>query len=119
MTQPVCGEIAKQLGMAEEYSLIGTGKVWIIKMFQLPQEDEMQTGGPGDNMNGDSQSESMDVIKQARYERNRVCMKEGVDTEEQAFGDSVIMAWEGHPGEIKKKIFSHSPSYFDASCEYA
>lgn len=52
MTHPVCGEIAKWLGMAEERGLIGTGKVGIIKMFQLPPEDEVQTGGTGDNIEG-------------------------------------------------------------------
>lgn len=77
MTQPVCGEIAKWLGMAKECGLIGPGKVWIIKMFQLPQKDEVQTGGTGDSMEGDSQSESMDDIKWARYERSRLFMKEG------------------------------------------
>lgn len=78
----------------------------------------MQIGGFGDNMNGDSQSESMEVIKQVRYERNRVCMKEGVDIEEQVFGDFVIMVWEGYFGEIKKKIFLYFFLYFDVFCEY-
>lgn len=52
MTHPVCGEIVKWLGMIEECGLIGTGEVGIIKMFQLPQEDGMQTDGAGEFMEG-------------------------------------------------------------------
>lgn len=52
MTHPVCGEIVKWLGMAEECGLIETGEGGIIKMFQLLKKDEMQTGRTGDSMEG-------------------------------------------------------------------
>lgn len=53
MTRPVCAEIVKWLGKAEECGLIGTGEVGIIRASQLPQQGEMQTGGTGDNIEGD------------------------------------------------------------------
>lgn len=43
----------KWLGKAEECGLIGTGEVGIIRASQLPQQGEMQTGGTGDNIEGD------------------------------------------------------------------